>query len=117
MPASLVSTAELALTAALATWMAFGFTKRPGRWFRWKLFANATFTVVTLTGTKDGRTELVNPYAELSPGSLLLPPPVLQTIISHYVRTGRYDQIDGHGRVLSAQGEQRIEVRDSRVVL
>ncbi|MGW1656184.1 hypothetical protein [Streptomyces atratus] len=80
MPASLASVAELALTAALVAWMAVGFTKRPGRWFRWfrwKLFANAIFTVVTLTGTKDGRTEAVNHYTELSPGSLLLPPPAL----------------------------------------
>ncbi|MFJ6774957.1 hypothetical protein ACIQOV_29030 [Kitasatospora sp. NPDC091257] len=113
MPSTL---AEL-LTFALMLWMGVGFTRRPGCWFRWKLFSHATFSIVTLTGTKDGRTEPVNPYAELSPGSLMLPPPVLQAIISHYVRTGRYDRIDGHGRVLSARGEQRIEVRNSRVVV
>jgi len=117
MPSLLVNAAELGLTAALVVWMGSGFTRRPGRWFRWKLFTNAAFTLITLTGIKNGRTEPVNPYAELSPGSLLLPPPVLQTIISHYVRTGRYDRIDGHGRVLSSLGEQRIEVRDSRVAL
>ncbi|MFE7528026.1 hypothetical protein ACFU7Y_20255 [Kitasatospora sp. NPDC057542] len=71
MPSSL---AELQ-TVAVVLWMGVGFTHRPGRWFRWKLFANATFSIVTLTGTKNGRTEPVNPYTELSPGSLLLPPP------------------------------------------
>ncbi|WP_254711204.1 hypothetical protein [Streptomyces lunaelactis] len=82
------------------------------------MFCRATFTVISLTGTtKDGRTEPVNIYDHLSPGSFILGPPQLQTIIDHLTRSGRYDRIDGHGRVLSARGEQRVEVRGSRVVL
>lgn len=109
--------AQIAVTVALVGWMACGFTHRPGRWLRWKMFCRATFTIVTLTGTKDGRFETVNPYAHLSPGSFLVNPPQLQAIVSHLTRTGRFDRVDGHGRVLSDQGEQAIEVRDSRVVL
>ncbi|MGW3957091.1 hypothetical protein ACWEKM_40810 [Streptomyces sp. NPDC004752] len=114
MPATLLSAAQLTATAALLIWMLTGFTRRPGRWMRYPLFSRATFVIVTLTGTQDGRTEPVNPYAFLSPGTFLLPPPQLQTVIDHLVRTGR---IDGDGRVLSVKGEQAIEVRDSRVVL
>ncbi|MFJ2876412.1 hypothetical protein [Streptomyces sp. NPDC087298] len=47
----------------------------------------------------------------------ILGPPQLQTAIDHLTRSGRYDRIDGHGRVLSARGEQTVEVRGSRVVL
>ncbi|WP_216586568.1 hypothetical protein [Streptomyces brasiliscabiei] len=117
MPPALPTAAQLAVTLALVAWMITGFTRRPGRWMRYPLFSRATFVIVTLTGTKDGRTEPVNPYAFLSPGTFLLPPPQLQTVINHLISTGRYDRIDGDGRVLSVRGEQPIEVRDSRVVL
>ena len=59
----------------------------------------------------------MNIYPHLSPGSFILSPPRLQVILTYLVSTGQYDRIDGHGRVLSANGEQPIEVRDSRVVL
>ncbi|MEW1721626.1 hypothetical protein [Streptomyces sp. NPDC093109] len=108
---------QIAVTAALVVWMATGFTRLPGRWLRWKMFCRATFTIVTLTGTKDGRTEPVNVYDHLSPGSFILGPPQLQAIVSHLITSGRYDRIDGHGRVLSERGEQRVEVRDGHVVL
>ncbi|MDW8478329.1 hypothetical protein R3L02_42025 [Streptomyces scabiei] len=116
MHASVLSAVQLALTAALVGWMLTGFTRLPGRWLRWKMFCRATFTIITLDGTKDGRTEPVNPYRYLSPGSFLLSPERLQTIINHLTGAGRYDRIDGHGRVLSVQGEQTIEVSNSRVV-
>ncbi|MFJ4622321.1 hypothetical protein [Streptomyces sp. NPDC088812] len=113
-----LSAAQLALTAALAAWMITGFTPLPGRWMRWKMFCRATFTIITLTGTtSDGRTEPVNVYDYLSPGSFILGPPQLQTILTHLTASGRYDRIDGHGRVLSARGEHPVEVRDSHVVL
>ncbi|RKN11009.1 DUF1173 family protein [Streptomyces radicis] len=52
--------------------MLVGFSRRPGRWMRWKMVCHGTFTIVTLTGTtRDGRTEPVNAYAHLSPGSFL----------------------------------------------
>lgn len=117
MHGSVLSAAQIAVTAALVAWMITGFTPLPGRWLRWKMFCRATFTIITLTGTKDGRTEPVNPYSHLTPGSFLLGPPQLVAIINHLVRTGRYDRIDGHGRVLSERGEQPLEVRNSRVVL
>ncbi|MEU3200875.1 hypothetical protein [Streptomyces sp. NPDC006996] len=117
MPADVLSAAQLAVTAAVVAGMATGFTRRPGRWMRYPLFSRATFVIVTLTGTKGDRTESVNPYAFLSPKTFLLPPPQLQTVIDHLMRTGRYDRIEGDGRVLSVNGEQPIEVRDSRVVL
>lgn len=117
MPAALLSAAQLTVTTALAIWMITGFTRRPGRWMRYPLFSRATFVIVTLTGTKDGHTEPVNPYTYLSPGTFLLPPPQLQVVIDHLIRTGQFDRIDGDGRVLSVKGEQPIEVRDSRVVL
>ncbi|MFD7444052.1 hypothetical protein [Streptomyces sp. NPDC059909] len=116
MNVSLLSTVQIAVTIGLVAWMITGFTRLPGRWLRWKMFCRATFTVVTLTGTKDGRIEPVNVYDYLSPGSFILGPPQLQAIINYLTRSGRYDQIDGHGRVLSARGEQPVEVRDSRVV-
>ncbi|WP_255310817.1 hypothetical protein [Streptomyces viridosporus] len=72
MPASVLPAAQFAVTAALVAWMATGFTRLPGRWLRWKMFCRATFTiVVTLTGTRNGRTEPVNVYTYLSPGSFL----------------------------------------------
>lgn len=118
MHASVLSAVQIALTLALVAWMITGFTPLPGRWLRWKMFCRATFTVITLTGTaKDGRTEPVNVYDYLSPGSFILGPPQLQTILDHLTATGRYDRIDGHGRILSARGEQTVEVRASRVVL
>jgi hypothetical protein len=118
MPAFALPALQLAATTALAAWMVLGFTRRPGRWLRWRMFCHGTFTIVSLTGTTpDGRTEPVNPYAHLSPGSFLLSPARLQTICDHLVRTGRYGRIDGHGRVLSARGEQLLGVEDSRVVL
>jgi hypothetical protein len=117
MPAAVLSAAQLTATAALVIWMLTGFTRRPGRWMRYPLFSRATFVIVTLTGSKDGRSEPVNPYLFLSPGTFLLPPPQLQAVIDHLIRTGQYDRIDGGGRVLSVKGEQPVEVRDSRVVL
>jgi hypothetical protein len=111
------SAVQIAVTAALVTWMITGFTRIPGRWLRWKMFCRATFTVISLTGTKDGRTEPVNVYDHLSPGSFILGPPQLQAIIDHLTSSGWYDRIDGHGRVLSAQGEQPVQVRGRRVVL
>lgn len=117
MPAPALSMVQLALTTLLVAWMITGFTSLPGRWLRWKMFCRGTFTIVTLTGTKDGRTEPINPYAYLSPGSFLMGPPQLQTILDHLTSTGHYDKIDGHGRVLSASGEHPLEVNDSRVVV
>ncbi|HET6857486.1 MAG TPA: hypothetical protein VFH94_10370 [Streptomyces sp.] len=114
---SVLPAAQIAVTLALVTWMITGFTRLPGRWLRWKMFCRATFTLVTLTGTKDGRTEPVNVYDYLSPGSFILGPPQLQAILTYLTRSGCYDRLDGHGRLLSARGEQPIEVRDSRVVL
>ncbi|MFE2937473.1 hypothetical protein ACFXKG_00120 [Streptomyces sp. NPDC059255] len=109
--------AQLVVTAALVGWMITGFTHLPGRWLRWKMFCRATFTIISLTGTKDGRTEPVNVYDYLSPGSFILGPPQLQAIVSHLTDNGRYDRIDGHGRLLSATGEQPITVKDSHVAL
>lgn len=117
MPPSVLPAAQLAVTAALVAWMITGFTRLPGRWLRWKMFCRATFTIVSLTGSKDGRTEPVNVYSHLSPGSFLLGPPQLQAVINYLVRSGRYDRIDGSGRVLSAAGQKPLEVTDSRVVL
>ena len=117
MPVSWLSAVQLAITLALVTWMITGFTHLPGRWLRWKMFCRATFTIVTLTGTKDGRTEPVNVYDYLSPGSFILGPPQLQASINYLTRNGRYDRLDGHGLVLSARGEQPITVEDSCVVL
>ncbi|MET8676073.1 hypothetical protein ABZW18_00310 [Streptomyces sp. NPDC004647] len=114
---SVLSAVQIAVTLALMTWMITGFTRLPGRWLRWKMFCRATFTIITLTGTKNGRTEPVNVYDYLSPGSFILGPPQLQAIINYLTRSGRYDRLDGNGRVLSARGEQPIEVRDSHVVL
>ncbi|WP_406387654.1 hypothetical protein [Streptomyces sp. NBC_00887] len=114
---SVLPAAQTAVTLALGAWMITGFTRLPGRWLRWKMFCRATFTVITLTGTKDGRTESVNVYDHLSPGSFILGPPQLQAILNYLVRSGRYDRLDGHGRLLNAQGEHHIEVRGSRVVL
>ncbi|MFF8035846.1 hypothetical protein [Streptomyces sp. NPDC016626] len=118
MSTSVLSAVQTAITLGLTAWMITGFTRLPGRWLRWKMFCRATFTIITLTGTtKDGRTEPVNVYSHLSPGSFILGPPQLQTILDHLTSSGRYDRIDGHGRVLSTRGEQTMEVRDSRVVL
>lgn len=117
MHVSVLSAIQIAVTSVLVAWMINGFTRLPGRWLRWKMFCRATFTIVTLTGTKDGRTEPVNVYDHLSPGSFILGPPQLQAIINYLSRSGRYDRLDGHGRVLSATGEQPVEVRDSHVVL
>jgi hypothetical protein len=115
---TMLSAAQITTTLALTAWMITGFTRRPGRWLRWKMFCRATFTIITLTGTtKDGRTEPVNVYDHLSPGSFILGPPQLQTIINHLTADGRYSRIDGHGRILSAHGDQPMEVRNSRVVL
>ncbi|MYS86465.1 hypothetical protein [Embleya scabrispora] len=117
MRTSVLSAFQIAVTLALTAWMITGFTRLPGRWMRWKMFCRATFSIITLTGTKDGRTEPVNVYDHLSPGSFILGLPQLQAIVDYLVRSGRYDRIDGHGRVLSASGEQRVEVTGSRVVL
>ncbi|MFH9044312.1 hypothetical protein ACH4FA_33950 [Streptomyces sp. NPDC017966] len=116
MPVSVLPAVQVAATAALVAWMITGFTRLPGRWLRWKMFCRATFTIVTLTGTKNGQTEPVNVYGHLSPGSFILGPPQLQAIINYLIASGRYDRIDGHGRVLSATGETPLEVTDSRVV-
>ncbi|MGW7362425.1 hypothetical protein ACWGI8_03120 [Streptomyces sp. NPDC054841] len=117
MHVSVLSAAQTTVTAALVAWMITGFTRLPGRWLRWKMFCRATFTIISLTGAKAGRTEPVNVYDYLSPGSFILGPPQLQTIVNYLTHGGRYDRIDGHGRVLSARGEQSVEVRASRVVL
>ena len=118
MHGSVLSAVQIAVACALVAWMITGFTRLPGRWLRWKMFCRATFTIVQLTGTtRDGRTEPVNVYDHLSPGSFILGPPQLQAILDHLTRSGRYERIDGTGRVLSGRGEQNVEVRDSRVVL
>ncbi|MER5199822.1 hypothetical protein ACWD3J_38700 [Streptomyces sp. NPDC002755] len=118
MHTSVLSALQIAVTVTLTGWMITGFTPLPGRWLRWKMFCRATFTIITLTGTtKDGRAEPVNVYLHLSPGSFILGPPQLQTILNHLTANGRYDRIDGHGRVLSAHGEHTVEVRAGRVVL
>ncbi|MFJ3883013.1 hypothetical protein ACIPW5_36890 [Streptomyces sp. NPDC090077] len=114
---SVLSAAQIVLTVALVAWMITGFTPLPGRWMRWKMFCRATFTIVTLTGTKDGHAEQVNVYDHLSPGSFILGPPQLQAILDHITASGRYDRIDGTGRVLTARGEQLMKVVASRVVL
>jgi hypothetical protein len=118
MPDAVLSAAQIAVTVAVTVWMVTGFTRKSGSgWMTYSLFSRGTFVIIDLTGTKDGRTEPVNPYAYLSPGAFLLPPPQLQVIVNHLVGSGRYDRIDGSGRCLSVHGEQPIEVRDSRVVL
>ncbi|MFE3608360.1 hypothetical protein [Streptomyces goshikiensis] len=119
MHGSVLSTVQIAVTAALAGWMITGFTSLPGRWLRWKMFCRATFTIIALTGTtKDGRTETVNVYDHLSPGSFILGPPQLQAIVNHLTAGGGpYVRIDGHGRVLSARGEQAVKVVAGHVVL
>ncbi|WP_331720468.1 hypothetical protein OG851_42625 (plasmid) [Streptomyces sp. NBC_00161] len=115
---SVLSAVQTTLTLALMTWMITGFTPLPGRWLRWKMFCRATFTIISLTGTtSDGHTEPVNVYDYLSPGSFILGPPQLQRILDHLTHSGRYERIDGAGRILSARGEQSVEVRDSHVVL
>ncbi|MFD3556860.1 hypothetical protein ACFWWA_32860 [Streptomyces goshikiensis] len=115
---SVLSAVQSTLTLTLVAWMITGFTPMRGRWFRWKMFCRATFTIISLTGTtSDGRTEPVNVYDYLSPGSFILGPPQLQAILDHLTRSGRYERIDGAGRVLSARGEQHVQVRDSHVVL
>ncbi|MCX4554314.1 MULTISPECIES: hypothetical protein [unclassified Streptomyces] len=116
-PSFVLPAAQLAVTGALVGWMASAFTRLPGRWFRWKMFCRATFTIISLTGTKDGQREPVNVYDFLSPGSFILGPPQLQAIVTYLISSGRYDRIDGHGRVLSARGERPVEVKDSHVVL
>ncbi|MFE6892065.1 hypothetical protein [Streptomyces sp. NPDC057694] len=117
MPASLLPPAQIAVTIALAGWMLTRFfTNVPGRWMRWAMFCRANFTIATLAGTKDGRTEPVNVYAYLSPGSFVLGPPQLQAILIYLTRSGRYDRIDGHGRLLDADGERPLTVEDSHVV-
>ncbi|MFE9254134.1 hypothetical protein [Streptomyces sp. NPDC006879] len=113
---SVLPAAQIVITLALVAWMITGFTPLPGRWLRWKMFCRATFTIVTLTGTKDGHAEQVNVYDHLSPGSFILGPPQLQAILDHLTASGRYDRIDGTGRVLSARGEQPVKVVNSRVV-
>lgn len=87
------------------------------------MFCRATFTIATLTGTKDGVTEPVNVYDYLSPGSFILAPPTVPGD-SHpphphrrYDRYDRYDRVDGYGRVLSSRGEQHVDVWNSHVVL
>ncbi|WP_331727702.1 hypothetical protein [Streptomyces sp. NBC_00158] len=85
---SVLPAAQTALTLALALWTATGFTRLPGRWLRWRMFCRATFPIVTLTGTKDGRTEPLNVYDHLSPGSFILGPPQLLAI-SPVTRTRR----------------------------
>ncbi|MEU0413887.1 hypothetical protein ABZ307_39710 [Streptomyces griseorubiginosus] len=117
MTESVLSAAQLTVTGTLVLWMISGFTSLPGRWLRWKMFCRATFTIVTLTGTKNGHTGPVNVYQYLSPGSFLVGPPQLQTVINHLTTSGLYDRIDGIGRVLSATGERPLAVMDSRVVL
>jgi hypothetical protein len=118
MHTSVLSAVQISVTLGLVAWMITGFTPLPGRWLRWRMFCRATFTIISLTGTtKDGRTEPVNVYDYLSPGSFILGPPQLQTILDHLTGSGRYERVDGQGRVLSARGEQQVEVRDSRVVL
>ncbi|MGW0491149.1 hypothetical protein [Streptomyces olivaceus] len=118
MPPAVLSACQITATLALTAWMFTGFTPLPGRWLRWKMFCRANFTIITLTGTtRDGCTEPVNVYTYLSPGSFILGPLQLQTIIDFLTANGRYDRIDGHGRLLSEHGEQSVEVRSSRVVL
>lgn len=110
--------AQIAATVGLLTWMITGFTPLPGRWFRWKMFCRGTFTITELTGTTaDGHTEPVNPFDYTSPGSFLVGPVQVQAIVTYLVGRGRYTRIDGHGRVLSGRGEQRMEVTNSRVVV
>ncbi|WP_328335856.1 MULTISPECIES: hypothetical protein [unclassified Streptomyces] len=118
MHASLVlPAAQIAVTTALVAAMISAFTPLPGRWFRWRMFCRGTFTIISLTGTKGGRTEPVNIYSYLSPGSFLVGPPQLQAIVTYLTDSGRYDRIDGHGRVLSAHGEHPVEVKDSHVLV
>ncbi|MGW2501844.1 hypothetical protein ACWCXL_12130 [Streptomyces sp. NPDC001588] len=114
---SVLPAAQLAATVVLIAWMITGFTPLPGRWLRWKMFCRATFTIVELVGTKNGHTQPVNVYDHLSPGSFILGPPQLQAILNHLTTSGRYDRIDGHGRILTARGSQPVTVEDSRVVL
>ena len=85
MPESMLSDAQIVITVALMAWMITGFTPLPGRWLRWKMFCRATFTIVQLTGTKDGHAEPVNVYDHLSPGSFILGPPKLldEHVVGH----------------------------------
>lgn len=114
---ALLQPAQFAVTAALLGWMISSFTPHPGRWLRWKMFCRARFVIIMLTGTKDGRQEEINPYIFLTPGNFLLLPEQLQTVVTWLIESGRYDRVDGAGRLLSVQGEHRIEVNNGDVVV
>lgn len=110
----MLPTAQIMITLALVAWMITGFTPLPGRWLQWSMFCRA---IVTLTGTKEGRAEQVNVYDHLSPGSFILSPPQLPAILDHLTESGRYDRIDGTGRVITVCGEQPVKVVAGRVIL
>ncbi|MFE3504599.1 hypothetical protein ACFXPX_32805 [Kitasatospora sp. NPDC059146] len=48
MHTSVLSAAQITVAPALAAWMANGFTNRPGRLLRWRMFCRATFTIIIL---------------------------------------------------------------------
>ncbi|MFF2657290.1 hypothetical protein ACFVUH_07980 [Kitasatospora sp. NPDC058032] len=116
---ALIPVAETAVTAGLAAWMAVaGFWRRPtGQLLSWTMFCYATFTIVSLRGTRAGRTQDVNIYDVVPPGSFFVPPAQLALILEFLSSTGTFEDLQGEGRVLSRHGERPITVRNGRVVL
>jgi len=115
---ALLSVVEIAVSAGLIVRMAVvGFVRKPaGRLLSWSMFCTATFTTrVCLTGTtSDGRTEQINVYDYVVPGSFIVTPRHLQQILDHLA--DRYTRIDGHGQVISPRGVRDLTVRSGRVV-
>lgn len=111
-----VGTAEIVLTAALAGWMVVaGFVRPLGGFLSWPMFCRGRFTVVRLTGTRDGRAEPINIHDFVAPGSFQIGPAELQRIVDFLAR--RYDRIDGTGRLLGPRGMRSIVVVDGVVAL
>ncbi|MFB8235493.1 hypothetical protein ACFC58_02985 [Kitasatospora purpeofusca] len=115
--AALIPTAQSAVTAGLAVWMVVaGFWRRPvGQLLSWTMFCYATFTIVTLRGTRAGRTQDIDVYDVIPPGSFFVPPSQLALILD-YLSSSGFEDLQGEGRVLSRHGERALTVRNGRVV-
>ncbi|MFJ1936551.1 hypothetical protein ACIOGZ_28300 [Kitasatospora sp. NPDC088160] len=109
---------QLAATTTLLAWMAAaGFRQRPhGQWLSWTMFCYATFTIVpVLRGTRSVRTEDVDIYTVLPPGSFVVSPAQLATVLDHLQATG-FEQLEGQVRVLDRHGDEHtLTVRNGRV--
>lgn len=107
---------EIVVTGALIVWMVVaGFIRRPGGFLSWPMFSRGRFTVVPLTGTREGKTVPINIYDFVTPGSFQISPAELQRIVEFLHQ--RYDRIDGVGQLLGPRGEWTIVVKDGRVAL